>query len=79
MGVAEVAVPDDPRERVELPATTFTSSSHPIAGLIVVARGDEAGARLHPIDGHDALRAVLRSSPSLADPALMREVFGAQR
>jgi hypothetical protein len=68
-------VPDDPRERVELPATTFTRSSHPIAGVIVVARGDDRAARLDPLDSHDALRRLLSACSSLADPALMREVF----
>jgi hypothetical protein len=68
-------VPDDPRARVELPASTFTSSSHPIAGVIVVARGDDRAARLDPLDAHDALRRLLSACASLADPALMREVF----
>jgi hypothetical protein len=68
-------VPDDARNRVELPGATLTLSSHPIGGVILVSRGDAAEARVEPVAAHDALRAILGASTSIANPQLVREVF----
>lgn len=69
------SVPGDLRNRVELPGATLTKSSHPVGGVILISRGDDSEAAIEPVAAHDALRAVLSASTSLADPALLRDVF----
>ena len=70
-----VAVPEDARDRIELPAATLTTSSHAVAGVIVVSRGGHVMASLEPVAAHAALRLILGASASLADPQLLRDVF----
>ena len=68
-------VPQDVRKRMELPGGTLAKGVHPIAGVLVTSHGSQADAAIQPLDGHETLRLVLRASTSLADPALLPEVF----
>jgi len=68
-------VPEDLRNRTELPCPTLAESVHPVAGVIVTSRGGESEAAIEPLGGHETLQAVLRASASLADPAILPEVF----
>jgi hypothetical protein len=68
-------VPEDPRERTELPGPTLVNSVHPVGGLIVTSRGSTAETAVEPMAARDAFRAVLSASVSLADPAMRPEVF----
>jgi hypothetical protein len=69
------AVPDDRRERTELLLPALTSGAHPVAGVVVAAHGDDDDATLERLDGHATLRALMGANTSLADPALVRDVF----
>ena len=69
-------VPEDPRGRTELPPETMATTVHPVAGVVVTGRSD-GPATLEPVDGHEALRLVFRSCVSVADPALVSQVFAA--
>jgi hypothetical protein len=69
------SVPEDLRNRVELPGPTLAKTVHPIAGVLVTAHGAGPDAALEPMDGHETLRTVLHASTSLADPVILPEVF----
>ena len=68
-------VPEDPRNRTELPGPMRTRGVHPIGAVVVTSRGSEPETAIEPIAGQDTLRIVLRASVSLADPAVLPEVF----
>jgi len=60
-------VPDDLRSRIELPPDTLTGGSHRAGALVVLDGPGPAGAALAPIAGVEALHAVIRVDPTLAD------------
>jgi hypothetical protein len=68
-------VPDDPRQRTELPGSTLAAGVHPVAGVIVTARGTESETDVVPVGGQDALRTLLQASASLSDQRLLPQVF----
>lgn len=70
-------VPEDPRERTELPPESMARTSHPVAAVLVTGRGDGPVSTLERLDGHETLRLVLGANASIADPALVHDVFGA--
>ena len=74
-GVEARPVPGDARQRVELGPDTLVTGPHPVAGVVVPAHGTEPDAALVPLPSHEALRAVLAGSTSLADRAILPEVF----
>jgi hypothetical protein len=61
-------VPEDPRRRRELPPGSLDPGEHRVVALAVATGADPRGPGLDPITGPAALRAVLASSVSLADP-----------
>lgn len=71
-------VPEDPRERRELPPGTLSAGRLPVVALLVT-RGRETGEARHPhldpLPAQEAFRSVLRASASLADPSYLRALF----
>lgn len=60
-------VPDDLRDRIELPPGTLAAGTHTARALVVLEGPDPAGASLTPLPGTEALHAVIRVDPTLAD------------
>jgi len=77
------AVPDDYRERTELPGGTLTRDEHTVHAVVVMAgdgddTGDPAGAPREAVarlGGQTTLRAALRAGPSLSDPVHLPEML----
>jgi hypothetical protein len=69
-GVQSVA--GDPRRRWVVPPDVLRPGWFPVAGLITVGHGDSPIGALNSIGGHEALRALVRSFTSVANPLLMR-------
>jgi hypothetical protein len=68
-------VPDDPRGRHELPASTLAGATHPVGGVVVVEPGTGERSALTTISGLDVFGHALRASTSLADPGLRPEIL----
>ena len=68
-------VPDDARTRTELPAGTLTTTTNPVAAVLVMTGVDQRGPGMDPMRGPDVLRMVLQASTSLADPTLRPDLF----
>lgn len=66
------AVARDPRRRWVVPPDVLKAGWFPVAGVIAVGHGVSPLGALGPLTGHDALRLLLRSFTSVANPMLMR-------
>jgi hypothetical protein len=69
-------VSGDARGRHVVPATALESEWLPVAGLIAVGHSASSTGGLTPLAGQEALRLVLKSFTSVANPDLLRLFFG---
>ena len=69
------AVPEDPRDRRELPPGTLAAAEHPVVALVSTMGADPRGPGVDALAGADALRAVLRASIALADADVRPALF----
>jgi hypothetical protein len=69
-------IPGDPRRRRVVLPTALESGWFPVAGLIAVGHAASSTGHLTPLAGQEALRLVLRSFTSVANPDLLRRFFG---
>lgn len=68
-------VPEDARDRTELPPGTLAPGEHPVVAVAVTTGSDPAGPGIDPLPGMDVLRAVLQASVSVADAEARPGVF----
>ena len=71
-----VPAPGDARGRRVVPPSALESGWLPVVGLIAVGHGASSAGRLEPVAGQEALRLVLKSFTSVANPNLLRRFFG---
>ena len=71
-----VPAPGDARGRHVVPPSALESGWLPVVGLIAVGHGASSAGRLEPVAGQEALRLVLKSFTSVANPNLLRRFFG---
>jgi hypothetical protein len=69
------AVPDDARDRTELPVGTLAGGARLVAGVIVTGRSTDRRSERVPMSRLDTTQSVLRASASLADRAVLPELF----
>jgi hypothetical protein len=67
---------DDARGRRIVPPTALEAGWFPVAGVIAVGHGAAPGGALSKLSGHDALRVLVRSFTSGANPDLVRRFLG---
>ena len=70
------AAPGDVRGRCVVSPSALESGWFPVAGVIAVGHSPSGTGRLSPLAGQEALRRVLTSFTSIANPDLLRRFFG---
>ncbi len=76
LAVAGQAVPEDPRQRIEVDAGTRVDGPVTLAGLVIAAGADPRGAGIDRLTGPDVLHAILQTMQSFSDPAHRNAAFG---
>lgn len=69
-------VPEDLRQRVELPPGTLASGERPVVAVAVTSGGSADGPGVTPLPGPDVMRELLGASLALVDADVRPDLFG---